>query len=42
MLLYVKCVMRFARAECIQKQQIDISDSASIPEVSVFTLLNAQ
>lgn len=29
-------------AECSLKQQIDISDSASISEVSVFTLLNAQ
>ena len=33
-------VMR--RADCSLKQQIDISDSASISEVSVFTLLNAQ
>ena len=36
------CVMRIARAECALKRQIDISDSASISEVSVFTLLNAQ
>lgn len=38
----VICVMRSASAECSVKQQIDISDSASISEVSVFTLLNAQ
>lgn len=35
-------VMRSAIAEWSLKQQIDISDSASIYEVSVFTLLNAQ
>lgn len=35
-------VMRIASAECSLKLQIDISDSASISEVSVFTLLNAQ
>lgn len=36
------CVMRSVSAECSLKQQIDISDSASISEVSVLTLLNAQ
>lgn len=36
------CVIRVTSAECSRKQQINISDSASISEVSMFTLLNAQ